>query len=396
VSEADRPTDRPPEQHAEGHAEHPLGPHEHGHSVYELDEFLDAPAEEAISESEVSLRRRFLNWRTLGGLAFAVVMVFLLFRVVLNVDFAETWQLMRTANIGLLLLGLLAYYLTFPLRSLRWWLILRQVGTRVPYRDATEILFLSWFVNCLVPAKLGDLYRAYLLRGTYRASISRTVGTIFLERITDIVVIFALALAAGFWSFRNRNNPTVDTLFVAGFIVATLLVLFLVALRFQGHMVSRFLPARVADLWDRFHEGSTGALRPVLLLQVGVVTTMIWILEGVRVYFVIHSLDLAVMDLPALNLGISSSIFVALAAALLTVIPLTPAGMGFVQAGIVGVLSIYGVSKEAGTAVAVTDFVLNTLSVIVIGGILYAFSSMVRRAHGMASAKPPDERPSTA
>ena len=43
-------------------------------------------------------------------------------------------------------------------------------------RDATEILFLSWFVNCLVPAKLGDLYRAYLLRANYGASISRTVG----------------------------------------------------------------------------------------------------------------------------------------------------------------------------------------------------------------------------
>ncbi|HET7140884.1 MAG TPA: lysylphosphatidylglycerol synthase transmembrane domain-containing protein [Candidatus Limnocylindria bacterium] len=382
MSEADEPNQPVPTP-----AEHPRGPHEHGHSVYEPGEFLDAPAEETIAESEVSLSRRFLNWRTLGGLVFAIALVFLLFRVVLNVDFGRTWQLVRTANVGLLLLGLVAYYLTFPLRSLRWWLILRRVGTTVPYRDATEILFLSWFVNCLVPAKLGDLYRAYLLRGVHRASISRTVGTIFLERITDIVVIFALALAAGFWSFRNRNNPTVDTLFLAGFVVASLLVVFLVALRFQGHRVGRFLPVRVADLWDRFHEGSTGALKPGLLLQVGAITAVVWMLEGVRVFFVIRSLDLAAMDLPALHLGISSSIFVALAASLLTVIPLTPAGMGFVQAGIVGVLSLYGVSTEAGTAVAVTDFLLSTLSVIVIGGVLYAFSGMVRRAHGVAARR---------
>ncbi len=61
---------------------------------------------------------------------------------------------------------------------------------------------------------------------------------------------------------------------------------------------------------------------------------MIWLLEGARVYFVIHALDL-----PAINhLGISASIFVALAAALLTAIPLTPAGVGFVEAGIVGAL----------------------------------------------------------
>lgn len=366
---------------------HPRGPHEHGHSVYEPGEFLDAPPEEVITEAEVSLTSRLLNWRTIGSIVFALVLVFLLFRVVLNVDFGRTWELVRTANVGLLLAGLLVYYLTFPLRSLRWSLILRRVGSPIPYRDATEILFLSWFVNCVVPAKLGDLYRAYLLRGNHRASISRTVGTIFLERITDIVVIFALALAAGFWSFRNRNRPEVDALFLAGFIVASVLIILVVALRFQGRRVTGYLPARIAVLYERFHEGATGAMRPGLLLQVGLITAVVWTLEGARVYFVIRSLDLSSLDLPALNLGISSSIFVALAASLLTVVPLTPAGMGFVQAGIVGVLYLYGVSTEAATAVAITDFVLSTLSVIVLGGILYAFSGMVRRAHGPVSAR---------
>ena len=384
--EQDPPQQEPP-QHDPPRHEHPTGPHEHGHSVYEPGEFLDAPAEEAISEAEVSLTRRWLNWRTIGGSIFALVLVFLLFRVVLNVDFGRTWQLVSTANVWLLLVGLGAYYLTFPLRSLRWSLILRRVGSPIPYRDATEILFLSWFVNCLVPAKLGDLYRAYLLRASHGASISRTVGTIFLERVTDIVVIFALALAAGFWSFRNRNRPEVDFLFLAGFVIATALIIFIVVLRFQGRRLAAFLPARAAELYERFHEGSTGALRPGLLLQVTLITAAVWILEGVRVYFVIRSLDLAAVDLPPLNLGISSAIFVALAASLLTVVPLTPAGMGFVQAGIVGVLTLYGVSTEAGTAVAITDFLLSTLSVIVIGGVLYAFSRKVRQAHGTGRAR---------
>ena len=358
-------------------SQHPTGPHEHGHSVYEPGEFLDAPPEEAIPEREVSLARRLLSVRTLGSIAFGLVLVFLLFRVILNVDFGRTFELMRSANIWLLLAGLFAYYLTFPLRSLRWTLILRRVGTPVRYRDATEILFLSWFVNCIVPAKLGDLYRAYLLRGNFGASISRTVGTIFIERVTDILVIFALALAAGFWSFRGRNRPEVDALFLAGFVVAAVLLLLVIALRYQGRRLTRFLPVRAQELYERFHEGSTGALTPRVLLPVGAITVAVWLLEGARVFFVIHALRLSGMQL-----GLSSSIFVALAASLLTVVPLTPAGIGFVQAGIVGVLTLYGVSVEAGTAVALTDFVLATLSVILIGGVLYAFSPMVRRAHG--------------
>jgi uncharacterized protein (TIRG00374 family) len=373
-------TEQPPEDLP---ITHPTGPHEHGHSVYEPGEFLDAPAGEAIPEQEVSLGRRLLNLRTIGSIIFGLVLVGFLFRVVLNVDFGRTFELMRGANLGLLGLGLLAYYLTFPLRSLRWTLILRRVGSPVPYRDATEILFLSWFVNCVVPAKLGDLYRAYLLRGNYGASISRTVGTIFLERISDVVVIFVLALAAGFWSFRGRDNPKVDALFVVGFVFAFALVTFIVLLRFQGRRVTRLLPMRVREFYERFHEGATGALTPGVLVMVLGLTGVVWILEGVRIYFVIHALDLPELG----SLRISASIFVALAASLLTAIPLTPAGIGFVQAGIVGALALYGVSTEAGTAVAFTDFVLSTLSIIVFGGILYAFSAKIRRAHGVAGAR---------
>ncbi|HEY8922706.1 MAG TPA: lysylphosphatidylglycerol synthase transmembrane domain-containing protein [Candidatus Limnocylindria bacterium] len=360
---------------------HPTGSHEHGHSLYEPGEFLDAPPDEVIPEREVSLARRLLNVRTIGSIVFGLVLVFLLFRVILNVDFGRAFELMRGANPWMLLAGLVAYYLTFPLRSLRWTLILRRVGTPVSYRAATEILFLSWFVNCIVPAKLGDLYRAYLLRGNFGASISRTVGTIFIERVTDIIVIFALALAAGFWSFRGRNNPQVDALFVAGFVVAVVLVLLVVALRYLGGHLTRVLPERVAELYARFHEGSTGALTPRVLLPVGAITVAVWLLEGARVYFVIHALNLTGMQL-----GISSSVFVALAASLLTAIPLTPAGIGFVQAGIVYALVLYGVAPEAGTAVALTDFVLSTLSVIVIGGVFYAFSPMIRRAHAGGAA----------
>jgi glycosyltransferase 2 family protein len=72
------------------------------------------------------------------------------------------------ANPWLLGTGLAVYFASFPIRGERWRLLLRGAGMEVGPRDATEILFLSWFVNCLVPAKLGDVYRAYLLRWTPR------------------------------------------------------------------------------------------------------------------------------------------------------------------------------------------------------------------------------------
>ena len=337
-------------------------------------------------EEEVSLRRRLLNVRTIGSLVFGLLLLFFLFRFVFSegFDWGEVARLIGRANPTLLLLALVAYYATFPLRGFRWRYVLSRSGVNVRFRDATEILFLSWFVNCLVPAKLGDLYRAYLLRGNYGASISRTVGSVFIERVADIIVIAGLALTAGFWSFRGRHRPEIDALFIIGFVIAFGLIAMLVALRLFGGHVGRRLPARLSALWERFHEGSIGALTPRSVPVILALTVAIWLLEGARLFLVIRGLAL-----PDVGLGISSSVFVALAAALLTAIPLTPAGFGFVEAGIIGVLFLYGVPEEPAAAVALVDRGLTIGTVVVLGGILYALSAKVRRAHGVRPAPTP-------
>ncbi|HEX2221370.1 MAG TPA: lysylphosphatidylglycerol synthase transmembrane domain-containing protein, partial [Candidatus Limnocylindria bacterium] len=343
---------------------------------------------EGVAGRDVSLARRLGDPRTLGSIAFGVLLLFLLFRVVLNVDFGDVWNRISGADPGFLLLATLAYYATFPLRGYRWRYVLAQVGTRVRFRDATEIVFLSWFVNCLVPAKLGDLYRAYLLKGNVGASFSRTIGTIFVERIADIVVIFCLAVAAGFWSFRGRSRPELDAVFVVGFVFAVALVLGILGLRFLGDRVTRVLPARVGEFYERFRHGTTGALSLSGVPVIGLLTAAIWILEGLRLYFVIRALAL-----PDVGLGISSSLFVALIGSLLTAIPLTPAGVGFVEVGVVGALSIYGVASSAATAVALTDRAISILTVIAIGAVVYGFSRKIRRAHGIGVAAVTERHP---
>ena len=341
----------------------------------------DEPAGEAevILEDDVSLRRRLLNVRTIGSVLFGLVLLYFLSRVLFSQDFdwGEVARQIGQADLGFLALAFIAYYATFPLRGYRWRYVLARSGLHVRFRDATEILYLSWFVNCLVPAKLGDLYRAYLLRGNFGASISRTVGTIFIERVADIIIIATLALTAGYWSFRGRDRSDIDAIFIIGFVVAIAFIIILAGLRIFGGHIGRWLPARIGELWDRFHEGSTGALTSRSVPVILALTIAIWALEGARLYFVIRALAL-----PEVGLGISSSIFVALAAALLTAIPLTPAGFGFVEAGIIGVLFLYGVPQEPATAVALVDRGLTIVTVIILGGILYAFSSKVRRAHG--------------
>ena len=172
-------------------------------------------------------------------------------------------ELVRSREPGFLLAAFVAYYLTFPLRGLRWGTPAerRHVASATATRprscscpgSSTAWCRPSWATSiaptCCAP--------------TTAASISRTVGTIFIERIADLVVIFALALAAGFWSFRGRNRARRSTRSSSpASWWRSALIIFVVVLRFFGRHLTRFLPDRFGELYERFHEGSTGALTP--------------------------------------------------------------------------------------------------------------------------------------
>ena len=88
-------------------------------------------------------------------------------------------------------------------------------------------------------------------------------------------------------------------------------------------------------------------------------------------------------------MGLSGAVFVALIGSLLTAVPLSPAGLGIVEAGIVGVLTVaYGIPLAEATAIALLDRVISVFSIIVLGTIGYLVSSKPR---GLRSAVQPGE-----
>ena len=73
--------------------------------------------------------------------------------------------------------------------------------------------------------------------------------------------------------------------------------------------------------------------------------------EGLRLWLVVQALGF-----PDVQLGLSGAVFVALIGSLLTAIPLSPAGLGFAQAGVIGVLTVaYKVPLAEATAITILD-----------------------------------------
>ena len=336
----------------------------------------DAANGRDASADQLSLGRRLRQPRTILSLAVPIVLLVLVFRVALNVDVNELVSGVRGANPLFLVAAFLVFYAGFPLRGFRWVLLLRGASFRVGTPDATRILFLSWLVNCLVPAKLGDVYRAYLLKINSTASLSRTFGTVFIERILDIFAIAVLGLAAGYWSFRNGLPPSIQFVFAVGVGVVVVLGLLLLTMRNFGRRILVWLPIprreRLVELYDRFEEGVFGAVGLRALPGLVLVTGLIWATEAFRLYFVVRALGFQDVEL-----GLSGAFFVALIGSLLTAVPLSPAGLGIVELGVVGVMTAaYGIPLTQATTIALVDRTISVFSIIVLGGIYYAISPL--------------------
>ena len=110
-----------------------------------------------------------LSPQTLVSFGIAIAVLWFVARR-LDVDPGAIWAQMRRANLWLLAVAFVLWYGAFFVRGWRWGRMLDSArfnqaqGFRSPRPWTGEIVVLAYFANSIVPAKLGDAYRAYLLK----------------------------------------------------------------------------------------------------------------------------------------------------------------------------------------------------------------------------------------
>ena len=320
---------------------------------------------------DLSLKDRFLRPRTF--ISFAVALIFLyLLATQIDIDFRQVWSNIQQANLALYLTAIVVYYASFAARGYRWRRLLNNTGIQVSQiprvRDLAEIIYLSWFANSLVPAKLGDLYRGYLLKKISGLSFSVSMGTVIAERLLDFVILVILMGIAGLVSYQGRLPPTILQLLAIAFTIVGLVLVGLILMRRLDERINRRLPDKFGNLYARFSGAMLLSFQnfPELLTE----TLLAWACEAARVLFVIMALGI--------SLPWSMVLFLGLLAALLTTLPLTPGGLGFAEAGLTGVLILYGLDKDTASSIALLDRTISYLSLVLGGFVVYLVSNKTK------------------
>jgi glycosyltransferase 2 family protein len=247
----------------------------------------------------------------------------------------------------------------------RWMLDLagigRNSGTQLPGAAyLTGVYTVSWLVNCIVPAKLGDAYRAYRVRRDDGVRYSIGFGTIIAERVFDLVVLMVMLSISALLAFHGSLPGQSDTALYLGIAMVAAVVVGMIVMFFFREHIEAFLPHRFRSHFTLFQQTLFLVVRkPVIPTGFAIA---IWFGEGFRVYLVSASLDA--------GLSFELAVFVALLSALLTTLPFTPAGLGVVEVAIVTALTFVDVPSDMAGSVAVLDRVITYWSAIAVGAIV--------------------------
>jgi len=250
------------------------------------------------------------------------------------------------------------------LRGWRYHSILKSLNYHIGVTVSTACIFVSQTVNLIVPARLGDFVRVFILKHEFNTSYSEGVSSIVVERVFDI---FTVALLGAVSLFFVLNAPAWFTTMIVVPLAAGLL--FFAFLLFIGKFSSE--NKYLVIILNMLHEIKRASLSIRSVMVLGTSSIIIWLLDILVCYAVIGMFE---QQIP-----FAIVVLAVVIGNLVKAVPLTPGGMGTYEAALWFTFGLAGgVSTTSAILIAVIDHLIKNL-VTLAGGVasIYYFGDWV-------------------
>lgn len=267
-----------------------------------------------------------------------------------SVPTRELWGIVRSLPIWVAVLYLCVASSSLFLRAVRWRLLLVEARP-VPASIAFAVNSAGQMGNNLLPARLGDVFRATNL-GPVGISSGFALATVFVERVLDTgFLVFLSAIALGSISavpeWLARASRVLAVVACGGLAFALLVPLFEAAiLRVAEARVPRRWLARFRRLVEEFVLGLRSLRHLRRVLGFVLLTVAVWSLDGVGAWALGRGVGAELS--PVLTVLLLTSV------ALASAVPLAPGNVGVYQMVAVAVLTPLGVEHARALALAMT------------------------------------------
>ena len=210
------------------------------------------------------------------------------------------------ANPVWIVAAMLVYSVNLVLRAWRWQVILRPVAA-IPYPTVVRALLVGYGLNAVMPARLGELFRAEFFKKTFGLSRVWGLTSIVIERLFDGVMVMG-CLGVGLLSAAaaRPNMGLLENVLVIGSVLfgGMLVAAFYLSGSVKSRIVGRFprLSARMTMVQQGFE-----ILRTWRTLEVIVITLIIYVPDTLSVWFLVKAVGLTLGFADTLVLGRRSS-----------------------------------------------------------------------------------------
>ena len=294
------------------------------------------------------------RWQFWLGLLISGLFLYLVLR---KIDYFELWQVLKAANYWWLIPGVAVYFIALWVRSWRWHYLLRPLKA-ISTRTMFPIVTMGYAGNNIFPARAGEVVRAVILKRKEGVPISASLATIIVERVFDGIVMLAFV----FVNLAELTRLTGVSIDIAGINFGIrevaiwgsvaffgALAVFLIAAMFPAPtdrlvtwLVERLAPVRIREktlgISRRFLDGLESLRSPLDVVMVFFTSVLIWLLETVKYWFVMHAFSFSVsfFALMLMN-GVVN---------LATTIPSAPGYLGTFDLPGIAVLQAYNIPRE--------------------------------------------------
>lgn len=311
------------------------------------------------------------SWRSIIGIALSAVLLWWTLR---DVSLAAVWTELSNASIPLFLASTVCATLIFPLRARRWRTILEPVAPNQPFGALWRSTAIGMMTNNLVPARAGEIARAYALTKQTRIPFATSIASLAVDRLFDMLVLLLLGVVA----FVDPAFPRQAT--IAGQTLGNIAQgsVILVAILLAGLYSLAFFPSKLVRAFElfarrmspaleesgkvalvRFSEGLIVLRTPGRFVSVLAWTIAHWLLNAFAFWLGFKAVGIELPFTAALFLQALIAIGVAL--------PSAPGFFGFFEKLATVGLGIYGIPAELATSWAIGFHILSFIPITVIG-----------------------------
>lgn len=279
----------------------------------------------------------------------------------------------KSAPPGPILFAVLVATLTFPLRALRWRLLLREPeGGPLRGRAAWHGITIGYAANNLLPFRAGEVLRAYAASRLAPVRMSSAFASVAVERVFDaltVVASFGLALLASGLPASVRVGGMalpdvarrVGLLAAIAFIVATIV---LTRTEAAARVITRMVPwpaisEKLVLVLQGIRDGLSALRSPARLVAVVAWSVVIWAVNALSFQLLFPAFGIEV--------GFAGAVLVQSVIVFGIAVPSSPGFVGVFEAAIVVSLALYGVPQDRAFAYAVTYHAATFLPITVLG-----------------------------